>query len=87
MLHSNGNHTGSKEEHAKVADILLVVGLGCIWVVRAEDFQFDIEGLLVHCQGLIWLTLFVEHVSDAARTQSIGRKYSQNAKEMATYFM
>ena len=40
--------------------------VGHMRVVWAEDLQLDIERLLVHGQGLLWLTLLVEHVSDAA---------------------
>ena len=37
-----------------------------VQVIRAEDFQPDIEALLVHGQGFLWLTLTIEHIADAA---------------------
>ena len=40
--------------------------LGYVWVIRAEDFQLDIEALLLHGQGFLCLTLIIEHISDAA---------------------
>ena len=49
-------------------------------VIRAEDLQFNIKGLMVHGQGFRWLTLIVEHVSNAAQPHSRAQKYWQNAK-------
>ena len=48
---------------------------GQFQVVRAIDFQHEIEGLLVHCQGFLWLTLLVEHDSNAAQPPSGAQKY------------
>ena len=53
MLHSNGNHTNRKEGQAKGADILLVVGLGHVWVLQAEDHSSDPEHFFMHGEGLI----------------------------------
>ena len=44
----------------------VVQSVGRNWVLRAEDLDLDIERLLEHCQGFIWLPLVVKHVSDAA---------------------
>ena len=69
MLHTTKNvllisglQTFWKQKHRG----LLVLCVGHMRVVWAEDLQLDIERLLVHGQGLLWLTLLVEHVSDAA---------------------
>ena len=61
MLHSNGNHTGSKEGHAKVADNLLVVGAGHVWVVQAMDFDLDHKRLAEVFQCLWILALVIKH--------------------------
>ena len=53
---------------------LLLLGVGHKRVVRAKDLQLDIEGLLVHDQGFLWLILFVEYVSNAAQTQSMAHE-------------
>ena len=52
MLHSNKNHTGSKEEHATVAGILLVVGLGHVQVVRPKVLELSPQDLVKVLQRL-----------------------------------
>ena len=54
---------------------LLLLGVSHKRVVRAKDLQLDIEGLLVHDQGCLRLILFLEHISNAAQTQSMAHEY------------
>ena len=57
------------------------VVLSCAHRPVGRAVQIDIEGLLVHGQGFFFLTLYVEHVSDAAQAQSRAQKYWHDAKE------
>ena len=65
MLHGNEKHT-SKEEHAKVAGILLVVGIGHAWVLRAIDLHFNCKALLLHLECLKTLSLPQVDIADVA---------------------
>ena len=53
----------------------LVLGFGHVQVVRAKDLDLDVEGLLMHGQGFLWLSLVFEHVSDAAQAQNRSHNY------------
>ena len=71
MLHSNGNHTGSKQGHAKVAGILLVVDHGHLWVVVAKFSLLNFQDLLIHVKSLRVVSLLGERVGKVSHCYRI----------------
>ena len=56
-----------KEEHAEVAGILPVVGLGYVRVLQAECFFLNLKHILPCCERIIILALIIVHCTDAAK--------------------